>query len=130
MSERMKAYKVPEGYFDSLKTRLEEIPVQERNSVREVPLWQKLQPYLALAACFALALIAGSLFLVRTESHLDEDFQDYYYSHINSIENPYGYYDTEYFENTDTYVTSEDDIIEYLIASGAKADYVAYLINQ
>lgn len=130
MSERMNAYKVPEGYFDSLKNRLEAIPAQETMTAPVVTLWQKVQPYMALAACFAVALIAGSLFLNRTAPSLDADFQEYYYSHLNSVENPYALYDGSLMEGEDETAPSEDDIIEYLIATGATADYFAYVMNQ
>ena len=58
-------YSVPEGYFDSLQTRLSDIP-QRRTSVN----WM---PYLALAASFALLVAVGSFVLNRTSSSYQAD---------------------------------------------------------
>ena len=55
-------YKVPDGYFEDLRTRLSAIPAQEKQPTR----FQKFAPYLALAACFAVAVVAGNLILNRT----------------------------------------------------------------
>ena len=58
---------VPKGYFDNLKDRLSQIPVQQR-----VSLWEKVRPYVALAACFAISVTAGTFLLNRTapQAHL------------------------------------------------------------
>lgn len=125
----MNSYKVPEGYFDDLKIKLEAIPGgAEKTKAPVISIWQKVQPYMALAACFAIALVAGSLFLGRGPKPSGSlEFQDYYYSQLQSVENPYAIYDESY-EGAEA--LSEDDIVEYLIASGASTDYVAYMLNQ
>lgn len=61
MSKKIE-YKVPDGYFENLKTRLSAIPAQEKQPSR----MQKFTPYLALAACFAVAVLVGNLILNRT----------------------------------------------------------------
>ena len=61
MSKKIE-YKVPDGYFEDLRTRLSAIPAQEKQPTR----FQKFAPYLALAACFAVAVVAGNLILNRT----------------------------------------------------------------
>ena len=61
MSKKIE-YKVPDGYFEDLRTRLSAIPAQEKRPTR----FQKFAPYLALAACFAVAVVAGNLILGRT----------------------------------------------------------------
>ena len=48
MTENELHISVPKGYFDNLKDRLSQIPGQQR-----VSLWEKVRPYVALAACFA-----------------------------------------------------------------------------
>ena len=58
MSKKIE-YKVPDGYFENLKTRLSAIPAQEKQPSRI----QKFTPYLALAACFAVAVLVGNLIL-------------------------------------------------------------------
>lgn len=61
MSKKIE-YKVPDGYFEDLRTRLSSIPAQEKQPTR----FQRVAPYLALAACFAVAVLAGNLILSRT----------------------------------------------------------------
>ena len=78
MSKKMN-YNVPDGYFENLQKRLSAIPAQEEKPSR----MQKFTPYLALAACFAIAVMIGNFILRRSTVP----------------------------------VASEDEIIEYLIAS-------------
>ena len=68
-------YRVPEGYFENLETRLSAIPAQEKQPSR----MQKFAPYLALAACFALAVLVGNLVLNRTTvpAASDEEIIEY-----------------------------------------------------
>ena len=74
MSKKIE-YKVPDGYFENLKTRLSASPAQEKQPSR----MQKFTPYLALAACFAVAVLVGNLVLNRTTSPAasDEDIIEY-----------------------------------------------------
>lgn len=72
-------YNVPDGYFENLQKRLSAIPAQVEKPSR----MQKFTPYLALAACFAIAVMIGNFVLRRSTVP----------------------------------VASEDEIIEYLIAS-------------
>ncbi len=78
MSKKMN-YNVPDGYFENLQKRLSAIPAQVEKPSR----MQKFTPYLALAACFAIAVMIGNFVLRRSTVP----------------------------------VASEDEIIEYLIAS-------------
>ena len=78
MSKKMN-YNVPDGYFENLQNRLSAIPAQVEKPSR----MQKFTPYLALAACFAIAVMIGNFVLRRSTVP----------------------------------VASEDEIIEYLIAS-------------
>jgi len=55
-------YNVPEGYFEGLRTKLSAIPAQEKQPTRV----QKFAPYLALAACFGLAVLIGNFVLNKT----------------------------------------------------------------
>ena len=74
MSKKIE-YKVPDGYFENLRTRLSEIPAQEKQPTR----MQRCSPYLALAACFAVAVLVGNLVLNRTTAPAasDEDIIEY-----------------------------------------------------
>lgn len=58
-------YTVPEGYFEDLRAKLSAIPAQRPAKVSAV---SRFTPYLALAACFAAAIIAGTTILNRTAS--------------------------------------------------------------
>lgn len=65
-------YSTPAGYFDSLQTRLSDIP-QRRTGIH-------LAPYLALAASFAIALLAGNYILTKTtagQPASDEEIIEY-----------------------------------------------------
>ena len=65
-------YSTPARYFDSLQTRLSDLP-QRRTGI-------KLTPYLALAASFALALLAGNYILTKTTASQpasDEEIIEY-----------------------------------------------------
>ena len=134
MNEKKNIYSVPEGYFESLQTRLCAIPAQQTEVCEEpaqvVSFWGKVSPYLTLAASFVAALIVGSFFLGDHSSQsADFSVEDYYYADLIPVTNPYAIYE----DAPDTYETvqsSEDDIVEYLISSGASADYIAYLINE
>lgn len=121
-------YQVPEGYFDGLKARLEDIPAEAADAAYGASLWQRLHPYVALAACFAVALVAGALFLGGSDPGAPEaELQHYYYTHLRSVEDPMALF---YEEDYPAYEVSEDDILEYLISTGATADYVSYMINR
>ena len=57
----MTGYNVPDGYFEGLRTKLSDIPAQDRPGVLH-----KFTPYLALAACFATAVIIGNVIANKT----------------------------------------------------------------
>lgn len=47
-------YKVPEGYFEQLSSRIiEQLPEKEMQQPEVITTWQKLRPYLYMAAMFA-----------------------------------------------------------------------------
>ena len=54
-------FSVPEGYMQSMQQKLEAIPSRPAASP-----WQKVSPYLALAAVFAAAFVIGGTLLKRT----------------------------------------------------------------
>lgn len=112
---------VPEGYFDSLRTRLEAIPHEER---AERGVWEKLMPYASLAACFAVLTLAGNAVLHRTieEKASSEDEELYYAGLSNSFQNEL-LLGNEVIDEP----VSEDDIINYLIESSVSEQSIAYL---
>lgn len=109
-------YSVPEGYFDTLKKDLQSRNIPSCNERKRMSSWI---PYASIAAALALLVSAGTFFmksnseagdmtyedyLVYSESLTDEDF------HIDIVEN----------ENE----IDEEDIIEYLIYTGATAELI------
>lgn len=134
MNSEKHIYSVPDGYFDSLRTRLSAIPaehpVQEAEKVHTVTLWAKVRPYAAVAASLVMAFMVGNFFLGRTSSQGSSmAVEDYYYADLIPVTDPYAIY----AGSPDTYQaveSSDEDAIEYLISSGASADYIAYLINE
>ncbi|MCR5561025.1 MAG: hypothetical protein K6F58_04315 [Bacteroidales bacterium] len=69
-------YSIPEGYMQDMQRRLEEIPV----SAKGPSSWQKITPYLALAAVFAAAFVLGGTLLRSTASRASsgEDMVAYF----------------------------------------------------
>ncbi len=69
-------YSVPDGYFENLKGRLRSIADTQQEAPSRL---QRFTPYLALAACFAIAVLAGSLILKRTAvpAASDEEIIEY-----------------------------------------------------
>lgn len=128
-------YKVPDGYFDQLQKRLEAIPEQHPEVVKPVvavPVWTRVRPYVALAACMLMAFVVGNFFLGRTQMPAPEEFglQDYYIADLIPVTNPYAIYDDSPMELYTPESSSEDDVLQYLISSGTSVDYIAYLLNQ
>ncbi len=135
MKEMNNIYKVPDGYFDSLQKRLEAIPSQhteERASVVAMPLWTRVRPYVALAACMLMAFFIGNFFLGRNQASAPAEFglQDYYMADLIPVTNPYAIYDDAPMDLYTMESSSEDDVVQYLISSGTSVDYIAYLLNQ
>ena len=111
-------FKVPEGYFEGLKARLNRIPEQRA----ELGPVQRIKPYLALAASFAAILIAGNVVLRSTaERILSDDFYEElgYVSLLQADE--YLQSDTA---RQDT--ISDEDVINYLIDSGVSTELIEY----
>ena len=110
---------VPEGYFDSLKSRLESIPSTEVSHRLD---WGKVRPYLALAASFAAVLVIGNSVLRHTASPDPGSFESSYVEMVSftSPSTIYNVLEPEAEEVTD------EDIINYLIESGVNPERVAY----
>ena len=117
---------VPEGYFTDLKARLGSIP--ERSIVRQGP-WSSVRPYLALAASFvAIAVISTAVLKNTTKSQSPDQFlNEDSYAEILSITNPEILYSEPEFEMEEL---TDDDIINYLIETGVRAEHLAYAGNQ
>lgn len=135
MKEMKNIYKVPDGYFEGLQKRLEAIPSQQTEVVRPavtVPLWTRVRPYVALAACMLMAFVIGDFFLGRNSAPAPAEFglQDYYMADLVPVTNPYAIYDDAPMDLYTPESSSEEDVVQYLISSGTSVDYIAYLLNQ
>ena len=120
------SFSVPEGYFESLRDRLESIPGKD-GKVAPPTLWMRVKPYAALAACFLAALVAGKLILNRTSGRADkadpffDQYGELFYSDLIPVTLPESiFYDEESADDI-----SNDDIINYLIESGTTAEQLA-----
>ena len=86
-------YSVPEGYMQSMQQRLEAIPARAKGPSS----WQKISPYLALAAVFAAAFVIGGTLLKRTvPSSSSEEIAAYYMDSdltLAQLEDAYFYYE-------------------------------------
>lgn len=117
---------VPEGYFDDLKARLYSIPV--KSATAHPGPWSRVRPYLALAASFAAIVLIGNAILKdTTKSQSSDQFFGDSYADIISITNPEILYNVEEFEVEEI---SDDDIINYLIETGVRAEHLAYAGDQ
>lgn len=131
---RRMPYEVPSGYFESLQERLAAIPAQHpleqtAGKVVKITFWQRVSPYVALAACFIMAVVLGNFFLSRQPAVMEDvslqEYQQYLYSDLMPVTNPYAMFDDSYVEDDSP---SEDDIVNYLISSGVSSDMIAYAL--
>ena len=112
-------FRVPEGYFTSLKERLNTIPDAAGSPVYipALRLRDRLLPYVALAACFAFLIVIGNTVLRRTTSRNTQDTDPLYAAMLADlipVTNPYAvFYEAEQGETL-----SEEEIVDYLIVSG------------
>ena len=106
-------FRVPEGYFTSLKERLNTIPDAAGSPVciPALRLRDRLLPYVALAACFAFLLVVGNALLRRTAGQ----------NSLNAVTNPYAVF----FEAEEGETLSEEEIMDYLIQSGTTPEMLA-----
>ncbi len=119
--------KVPEGYFDDLKARLARIPAmeEERGGKAVLTPWQRLMPYAALAACFLGVLVAGNGILRMTTDNPSE--ADALFTALGKADMiPVTILDPSLFENDGSESVSDEDIIDYLIASGVSTRKIYY----
>ncbi|MBQ3711313.1 MAG: hypothetical protein II891_02815 [Bacteroidales bacterium] len=92
-------YSMPEGYMQSVQQRLEAIPDRAKGvgSRPAASPWQKVSPYLALAAVFAAAFVIGGTLLKRTiPSSSSEEIAAYYMDSdltLAQLEDAFFYYE-------------------------------------
>ena len=84
---RNTGYKVPEGYFENFAARMtEQLPERELPKPEIVTTWQKLRPYIYLAAMFAGILLMLQVFvapiveadkMMTASAEQEEDLEEY-----------------------------------------------------
>ncbi|MGN1215160.1 MAG: hypothetical protein ACI4TJ_02835 [Candidatus Cryptobacteroides sp.] len=109
-------YRVPEGYFSDLRSRLYTIAGETGTGHRGF--FSVIMPYAALAACFVALVVAGNAILSRTAGEYATDPETEYYADLLAT-HPGMFYQEEYALAEET--ASEDEIIDYLIESGSFA---------
>lgn len=133
MNKYSDIYNVPEGYFGQLQSRLSAIPARQKQPEKVFPAFNKLKPYVALAASFAMAFCIGNFILGRSTKPANDEitFEDICYADLIPVTNPYMIYeDSPYAAYGQQETATEDDIMEYLVSTGASVDYIAYLLNE
>ena len=119
---RKNGFTVPDGYFDKLKGKLSAIPARGR---RLSPV-----PYLALAACFAVMVLAGNFILRRTAgTTVSEDLVAY--ADIIPPSMPLEFaYDWIAGDDGQEADVEEADIASWLIENGTSVELIDYLSNE
>lgn len=117
-------YITPEGYMDSLKMRLGEIPARESLAREKTGLWTRFTPYLALAGMFAVAIVAGHLLLNRPAPVVEDDltWESLNYADLIPLTDPDAIFDEALEAESGP---TEDDIIYYLINSNTSLEWIA-----
>ncbi len=112
------AFKVPEGYFEGLKARLDTIPAMNRT----LSPMQRMKPYLALAACFLGILMVGNAILSNTaeKGAANDLYNEFAYARLLQAD--------EYLhaDGMEQDTISDEDVVNYLIDSGASAELIEY----
>ena len=110
---------VPDGYFQSLEQRLQQIPAQEA-APRGV---HRLAPYLAYAASLAALVAVGTL--IFREPAAPEDNGWDYVSYLAQSLDPDGLVELKEAEEL-----TEDDIRSYLLASNISVEQLNMLSDE
>ncbi len=113
-------FNVPEGYFNDLKARLDDIPGTNAGNVGVM--W-RLKPYLALAACFLAILCVGNLVLRNTA---DRGMTGDYYNEAAYADLMTMPEDAFHAVMSAQDTISDEDVVNYLISSGTSAELIEY----
>lgn len=112
-------YSVPEGYFESFRNRM----YRTENLIEPRGIFSRMAPYLSMAAAFAVAVMAGTVLLRNTDASDQMTYEDYIVHSdmmISSI------YENEYQVADAETAVAEEDIINYLIYTGATAESIEF----
>jgi len=123
-------YQTPTGYFNDLQLKLMQIPAEQEAGTGAVTLWAKVKPYAALAASFVVAFFIGDAVL-RTTSEATPA-AEYTYADFLSMAHPMTVYTAmeESYSSGNPSDVTDDDIENYLIATGVSAETLEYLLAE
>lgn len=125
---RKPSFKVPEGYFENLKERLNTIP-EKSEAPAPATFWQKFRPYLVMAASFAASLVIGTAILKTTAGPKISE-TDQFYSELGYADLiPVTLADPAIYEDTPSEEVSNEEIADYLIATGVSAEKIRYAMT-
>jgi hypothetical protein len=113
----------PEGYFENLQERLLAIPVRQTEATPSTTTKiRRFAPYLAYAASLALLLAVGTSVLRKTATTpaVQEDPYWDYVAYLSDALDPDGY-----FEYVEAEPLSDEDIVNYLLASNVSLEQLA-----
>jgi hypothetical protein len=106
-------FSLPEGYMESLRKELKTIP--QRNT-KKISIFNRIIPYVSLAAAFAMIVTIGGFILEKTTQQ-DLSYEDYIVF-SDDMTNTLLYDTDELYADA----LSDDDIIEYLIYTGVEIE--------
>ena len=122
-------FTVPENFFETMKAEARKCTEPQ---VIHVSLWTRLAPYTAIAAMFLFIFTLGNIFLHNSSDQATASIEDT----IDVIEyedylvfNEVGADVSIYYLAEEDYAmekADDEDIIEYLIYTGASESYIEY----
>lgn len=125
-------YKVPEGYFETLKAEARKTTEPQYVHVN---IWARIAPYAAIAAMFLFIFTLGQLFIQKEHATAIQTEDIEVVASTSEIED-YLVFNHEitdismyYIEMEDDLAddgTSNDDVVEYLIYTGTSEEYIEY----
>ncbi len=114
---------VPDGYFQNLQVRLQQIPSREMQPAAAPRGVRRLAPYLAYAASLAVLATVGSF--VFRQTAVEEDSSWDYVSYLAQSLDPDGLVELKEAEEP-----SDEDIRSFLLASNISVEQLAMLDDE
>ena len=122
-------FTVPENFFETMKAEARKCTEPQ---VIHVSLWTRLAPYTAIAAMFLFIFTLGNIFLhnspdqatASTEDTIDViEYEDYLvFNEVGADISIYYLAEEDYAME----MADDEDIIEYLVYTGASESYIEY----
>lgn len=113
----------PEGYFEELKERLSALPYSYSSKNNSF----SFRPYLAFVASIVVLVVLGNFILGRTAT---PDVQGEYESMlIAELSRGIDLYDVMTSEEFEAETLSEEEIVEYLIATGVPVESFNFYVE-